>query len=98
MELKSAKHKAIKAMLKGEDHPKGLNKRDADLIRIRLSVLKAADTLSDVHHSYPRWRLHQMRLPPLVGAWSLDVTGNWRLIFRMDQPGVITELDYMDTH
>lgn len=97
MELKSAKHKAIKAMLKGDDRPKGLNKRDAEAIRQRLTILAAADGLQQVATSFPGWRLHPLK-GPLAGEWSIDVTGSWRLTFRMDQPGVITELDFKDTH
>lgn len=97
MELKSANHKAIKAMLKGDFRPKGLGARDAGRIGHMLTVLAAADTLQQVAQSFPGWRLHPLS-GPLQGHWSLDVTGNWRLTFRMDQPGVITELDYRDTH
>lgn len=97
MELKSAKHKAIKAMLDGKMNPKGLNKRDAKLIAARLTVLANADNLPQVTKAFGGWRVHVLS-EPLAGWWSIDVTGNWRLIFRMDQPGVITDLDYKDTH
>lgn len=97
MELKSAKHKAIKAMLAGNDRPKGLGSRDADRIRQQLTMLAASDNLEQVAKSFPGWNLHPLK-GPLAGNWSLDVTGNWRLIFRMDQPGVLTDLDYRDTH
>lgn len=97
MQLKSAKHKAIKAMLAGKDRPKGLGTRDAELIHLRLSALAAADHLQEVAKSFPGWRVHPLS-GPFQGFWSIDVTGNWRLIFRMDRPGEITELDYRDTH
>jgi toxin HigB-1 len=97
MELKSAKHKAIKAMLAGVDHPKGMGARDADLIRLRLSALAAAANLQEVTQSFPGWRVHALK-GPFAGFWSIDVTGNWRLIFRMDRAGVLTDLDYRDTH
>lgn len=97
MQLKSAKHKAIKAMLAGDFRPKGLGARDAGRIGHMLTVLAAADNLEQVARSFPGWRLHALK-PPLDGFWSLDVTGNWRLIFRMDAPGEISELDYKDTH
>lgn len=97
MELKSANHKAIKAMLKGDASPRGLGQRDAKLIRQRLTILESADNLQQVAKSFPGWRLHPLS-GPLAGNWSIDVTGNWRLIFRMDRAGVITELDYTDTH
>ncbi len=97
MELKSAKHKAIKAMLNGDRAPKGIGERDAKKVRHMLSVLSAAKTLQEVSASFPGWRLHPLS-GPMQGHWSLDVTGNWRLTFRMDRPGEITELDFRDTH
>lgn len=97
MQLKSAKHKAIKAMLAGNNRPKGLGPRDAARIEQQLLMLAAAVSLEQVARSYPGWNLHPLQ-GPLAGNWSLDVTGNWRLIFRMDEPGVITDLDYRDTH
>lgn len=97
MELKSAKHKSIKAMLAGQTAPKGLGARDARLIAERLSALAAAASLEEISRSFPGWRLHPLK-SPLQGHWSIDVTGNWRLTFRHDRPGEITELDYRDTH
>ena len=34
------------------------------------------------------------------GAWEIRVSGNWRLLFRLDtETGHITEIDYTDeTH
>lgn len=97
MQIKSAKHKALKAMLAGKDRPKGIGARDADLIRQRLSILSAADTLKEVTDSFPGWRVHAL-VGPMQGHWSIDVTGNWRLTFKMDAAGNITDLDYRDTH
>lgn len=97
MELKSAKHKAIKAMLAGQNSPKGMGERDAKKVRHMLTVLAGAANLQDVAKAFPGWRLHPLS-GPLQGHWSLDVTGNWRLTFRMDRPGEITELDFRDTH
>lgn len=98
MELKSAKHKGIKAMLKGDNRPKGLNKRDAEAILRRLTILAAADNLEQVARSYAGWDMHPLKGGSWAGEISIRVTGNWRLTFRVDQPGVITELDYKDTH
>ena len=46
----------------------------------------------------PSWKAHQ-----LVGdrkdVWSLSVTKNWRITFRIDQPTIeIVDLDYEDYH
>ena len=46
----------------------------------------------------PSWKAHQLT-GDRKGAWSLSVTGNWRLTFRIDeaQPEII-DLDYEDYH
>lgn len=33
----------------------------------------------------------------LKGFWSLDVTGNWRLIFKFEN-GNVYDIDLLDTH
>lgn len=44
----------------------------------------------------PGLRLHKMT-GDLEGFWAVDVSGNWRVIFRFDGPDVC-EVDYLDYH
>jgi proteic killer suppression protein len=46
--------------------------------------------------SLPGLRLHPMT-GRLEGFWTVDVSGNWRLIFRFDNHDVY-DVDYLDYH
>ncbi len=67
----------------------------AERIRIRLSYLDAAETLNDVN--LPGYRLHPMG-GRRKGEWAIKVTGNWRIVFRMDAPGEVTVVHLEDYH
>ena len=60
----------------------------AGRIRVRLSVLYAADEVGDL--GLPGYGLHPLK-GKRKGEWSITVTGNWRIVFRMDRPGEVTE-------
>jgi len=44
----------------------------------------------------PGWRIHQLK-GNRAGTWSISVTGNWRLIFDIEQ-GEISNLNLEDYH
>ena len=44
----------------------------------------------------PGLRLHKM-VGDLEGFWAVDVSGNWRVVFRFDGPDA-GEVDYLDYH
>jgi toxin HigB-1 len=64
-------------------------------IRMLLAVLDGAEELRDLN--LPALRFHRLRKPPLDGFYSIDVTGNYRVVFVFDK-GKVTELNYLDTH
>jgi toxin HigB-1 len=46
----------------------------------------------------PSWKAHQLS-GDRKGVWSLSVTRNWRLTFRIDGQAIeIIDLDYEDYH
>lgn len=48
--------------------------------------------------SVPSWKAHRLT-GDRKGTWSLFVTKNWRLTFRIDQNEIeIIDLDYEDYH
>ena len=52
----------------------------------------------DELRSIPSWKAHQLT-GDRKGEWSLVVTKNWRLTFRIDQTDIeIINLDYEDYH
>lgn len=60
-----------------------------------LTLLETAEAPEEMGR-YPGWRLHRLT-GDLAGFWSLTVTGNWRLIFRM-QAGDAFDVDLIDYH
>ena len=49
------------------------------------------------HLNVPAFRLHKLRKPPLEGYYSIDVSGNYRIVFWFED-GNVSEVDYLDTH
>ena len=59
-----------------------------------LQEMEDAEELRDV----PSWRVHRLT-GDRKGTWSLTVTRNWRITFRIDEAeGEILDLDYEDDH
>jgi len=57
--------------------------------------------LQDMHDAeklrvFPLWKAHQLS-GSRKGVWSLHVTRNWRLTFRIEE-GEIVDVDYEDYH
>lgn len=51
---------------------------------------------SDEIRTVPSWKAHLLT-GDRKGTWSLFVTKNWRLTFRIDQAEIV-DLDYEDYH
>jgi proteic killer suppression protein len=45
----------------------------------------------------PKWCAHPLT-GDRKGTWSLTVTRNWRLTFRVDEDGVLQDIDFEDYH
>jgi proteic killer suppression protein len=63
---------------------KGVPPAMADKVRKLLFAIETAEALDQLGR-FPGWKLHPLK-GDLKGFWSLTVTGNWRLIFRYDEP------------
>ena len=75
----------------------GLPADFAEKIRNILSFLQDMDSVDDLR-TIPSWRAHRMT-GERRGTWSLTVTRNWRITFRIDETNqAIIELDYEDYH
>ena len=59
-----------------------------------LSVLEAANVPSDL--DLPGYRLHGLK-GERKGFWSVAVSGNWRVTFRIDN-GDVFDVDLADYH
>ena len=57
--------------------------------------LDAATELADL--SNPSFRLHELK-GDRAGTWSIRVTGNWRITFRIEEPFEPADVDLEDYH
>jgi proteic killer suppression protein len=91
----SFKHKGLRLFWEHDDGSK-LPFQQIKRIRILLQVI---DELKDV----PKDLAHLVSLRPhplkgeYRGFWSLDITGNYRIIFRFEN-GDAYDVNYLDTH
>ena len=63
-------------------------------LRRILDMLDEAQTPDDM--DLPGYRLHRLK-GKLEGCHAVNVSGNWRVIFRLDQ-GDAVDVDYVDYH
>ena len=94
MEIRSVQHKGLRRFLE-EDDSRGLRADMVNRLRNILTALSAAQTIDGLRGP-PGWRIHQLS-GDRAGAWSLSVTGNWRITFRIEG-GAIIDLDLEDYH
>ncbi len=94
MEIKSFVHKGLKRLYV-DDSPKGLPPDSVDKLRAMLSFLQDMQDPARLR-SFPLWKAHQLT-GQRKGVWSLHVTRNWRLTFRI-QDDEILDIDYEDYH
>ena len=94
---KSFKSKALKRLNSGDVskvHPEHV-----EVIQDILAIMKATSALQDV--DLPGMRLHSWKGggDKKAKTWSLDVSGNFRLLFKHDkETGLFYDLDYDDPH
>lgn len=90
----SFRHKGLRELFE-EQRTSRLPQERLNKIRLILSAIDSANYPDDLNQ--PGFRLHKLRKPPLEGWYSIDVTGNYRIVFRFDD-GRATGLDFLDTH
>ena len=93
--IKSITHKGLKNYwTKGEE-----SKLPSTMISKIRRILDLINDVEEVPQDFEPFR--NLRIHPLKGElkdfWSLDVTGNWRIIFKFEN-GHAYELDLLDTH
>ena len=91
--------KRIKGLLRTpQDEPvKGLQPDISLKIRFRIGVLAAAANLQEVVDAHPEWRVHRWKGSKI--RWSIDVTGNTRLLFDYDTKAKeVANMIYDDPH
>ena len=94
MDIGEIKHKGLQRLY-DDDDARQLPAAAVRKIKRILAALAFADDLSQVQ-TIPGWRLHPLK-GKRRGVYSITVTGNWRLTFRVEGQA-ITELNFEDYH
>ena len=92
--LKTFRHRGLQRYFEAGDHR---NLRADQIKRIRrvLAILDAAASIETLN-TMPGMRLHPLK-GDLSNFWSISVSGNWRIIFRIED-GDMYDVDFVDYH
>jgi proteic killer suppression protein len=95
VDIESIRHRALRRFAETGD-PRGLPGNLVDRLRRMLAYLSAVEDAEE------------LRLPPNFGAhrltgdrngdWSLTITKNWRMTFRINARNAIEDMDLEDYH
>lgn len=94
MEIESIRHKALRKFAE-TGNPKGLP-GDPERIRNMLAFISVAASLEQLR-ILPNFGAHQLT-GDRAGTWSLIVTRNWRMTFRVTDALTIEDMDLEDYH
>ena len=96
MKIRNVLHKGLRRFIEDDDKS-GMQAAVAEKLRRMISFLQDMQKESELK-SVPSWKAHRLT-GDRKGTWSLFVTKNWRLTFRIDQNEIeIIDLDYEDYH
>jgi len=100
MRIRNVVHRGLRRFVQRND-PSGLPAAFVEKVRNILTFLQEMEDAQELR-DVPSWKAHQLT-GPRKGTWSLTVTRNWRITFRIDQAegqaeGEVVDLDYEDYH
>jgi proteic killer suppression protein len=96
MKIRNVIHKGLRRFIEDDDSS-GLPATVGPKIRTIVSFLQDMGQETELR-TIPSWKAHQLS-GDRKGTWSLFVTKNWRLTFRIDHADIeIIDLDYEDYH
>lgn len=96
MKIRNVLHKGLRRLIVDDD-ASGVPAEAAPKLRRIVSFLQDMET-EDELRTIPIWKAHQLS-GNRKGVWSLFVTRNWRITFRIDKTEIeIIDLDYEDYH
>lgn len=96
MKIKNVIHKGLRRLIEKDD-ASGLQPVVVPKIQRMVSFLQDMEQ-EDELRTIPSWKAHQLT-GDRKGTWSLFVTKNWRMTFRIDHDEIeIIDLDYEDYH
>ncbi len=96
MKIRNVVHKGLRRFIEDDDAA-GLQPAVVPKVRRIVSFLQDMER-EDELRTVPGWKAHQLT-GDRKGTWSLLVTKNWRLTFRIDRTAIeIVDLDFEDYH
>ena len=96
MKIRNVIHKGLRRFIE-EDDASGIQPALAQKVQRIISFLQDMEQEEELR-TVPSWKAHQLT-GDRKGTWSLFVTKNWRITFRIDQAEIeIIDLDYEDYH
>ncbi len=93
--IKSIKHKVLKLFWTKGDASR-LSLENLHKITKVLNIIHYLEKVPQDFETFNFFRPHPLK-GDLKGFWSLEVSGNWRIIFRFED-GNAYDLNYLDTH
>ena len=91
--IKNFRHKGLEAFYSSGSKA-GIQAKHSERLRLILARLDAAHEPRDMN--LPGLRLHKLT-GRLKDFWAVDVSGNWRVIFRFEKQDT-ADVDYLDYH
>ncbi len=96
MKIRNVVHKGLRRFIEYDD-ASGLAPQTVEKVRNMLTFLEAMEDGREMRH-VPGWKAHLLT-GSRKGTWSLTVTRNWRMTFRINQAErEIRDLDFEDYH
>ena len=96
MKIRNGAHKGLRRFIERNDASQ-LPASVIGKVRTIITFLVAMDDATEVFN-VPAWKAH-MLTGDRQGTWSLTVTRNWRITFKIDQTRhEVIDLDYVDYH
>jgi proteic killer suppression protein len=96
MKIRNVVHRRLRRFIQHND-ASGLAPAVVERVRNILTFLQEVEDARELR-DIPSWKAHQLT-GDRKGTWSLTVTRNWRITFRIDQfEREILDLDYGEYH
>jgi proteic killer suppression protein len=96
MKIRNVVHKGLRRFIENDDAA-GLQPAMVEKVRRIVTFLQDMEGEDEIR-MVPSWKAHLLT-GDRKGTWSLFVTKNWRITFRIDQTEIeIIDLDYEDYH
>lgn len=96
MKIRNVAHRGLRRFIVKDD-PSGLSAAFLEKIRNIVSFLQDMGDVEELR-DIAGWRVHRLT-GDRKGSWSLTVSRNWRITFRIDEAeSEIVDLDFEDYH